>query len=70
MYPPKLYKSLAINSRSSQLKAGYGLVIMMMMMMMIVVMINDDDEYCDLVKHLQRLLHEVFIGYLKGPVRS
>ena len=66
MYPPKLYKGSAINSRPSQLKASFGLVIMMVM----VVMINDDEEDCDLVKHLQRLLHEVFIGYLKVPVRS
>ena len=35
MYPPKLYKGSAINSRPSQLKAGNGLVIMMMMMMMV-----------------------------------
>ena len=39
MFPPKLYKSLAIKSRPSQLKAGYGLVIMMMMMMVVMMMI-------------------------------
>ena len=39
MYVLKLYKGLAINSRPSQLKAGYGLVIIMIMMMVMVIMI-------------------------------